>query len=609
MRKSVTFLQIKKTDSRRADAADVLRDGLDTVFEGGADDLLSAWQSRTGSIISGGNDSLHHSSTQLAALVISAKLKPFLKVKAAMDKLAAELKKQQKEEVLFKTTCNKDFDGNEKAVYKKKDQKGDLEATMKSLGAQMDTLSKEIAVNNKQVADTQTAMKKASQNREAENKAFQRVVADQRATQDILKKALAKLTAFYKKKSFAQLDEDQEQAPPVQFTKRKNSGGASPVMGMIEQIIEDSVRLEKESMSGEKKAQAEYEKFIKDSNTVVKALSASTTAKTKARADAKSKNASAKGDLQSTIGQLASLAKVAEVVGEGFGSFQDFECRQLKEKLMNMEYRGTGRVKLSDFYKPALNGSWTFQESAGYLRSLGLLDESDPKEPSVMIANYVTSHANCIASSGFYSVCCKNECEGLLGHLEQSIGTSEAKPAAIADLIANLASSTVTAPLKLSASLRQRLDDIAGTHRGMVPLHGRLFAQWMHHVYPRECPYPHVSGTADSKLADEWMQESGSDARASEEEMKQFVEQSANTATKEEAKYDLPVEDLMPWSSEEELFVVRPLSHLPASSTPPAAMRSMMLFAAAGSLAFGLIQTLKTSSPLGQSSVPLKYTI
>merc|ERR1719197_1442555 len=156
---------------------------------------------------------------------------------------------------------------------------------------------------------------------------------------------------------------------------------------------------------------------------------------------------------------------------------------------------------------------------------------------------------------------------------------------------------------KLTRQLRQRLDEVAAHHGGMVPLHGRLFAQWMHHVYPRECPYPHVSGTADSKLADEWMQESGSDARASEEEMKQFVEQSANTATKEEAKYDLPVEDLMPWSSEEELFVVRPLSHLPASSTPPA-MRSMMLLAAAGSLAFGLIQTLKTSSPLGQSSVP-----
>merc|ERR1719316_87197 len=182
---------------------------------------------------------------------------------------------------------------------------------------------------------------------------------------------------------------------------------------------------------------------------------------------------------------FASLAKAAEVVGEQFGSFQDFECRELKDKLMNMEYRGTGRVKLSDFYKPDLDGSWTFQESVGYLRSVGTLDETDASQPSVMIANYVTSHANCIASSGFYSVCCKNECEGLLGHLEQNIGNFEAKPEVIANLVNNLASSTVTVPQKLSSSLLQRLDEIASSHGGNVPLHGRLFQQWMHHVYPR----------------------------------------------------------------------------------------------------------------------------
>merc|ERR1719440_1437613 len=172
--------------------------------------------------------------------------------------------------------------------------------------------------------------------------------------------------------------------------------------------------------------------------------------------------------------EFASLARVVEDVGENFGSFQDFECQDLKKKLMDMEYRGTGRVKLSDFYKPALDGAWTFQESVGYLRALGLLDESDVDQPSVMIANYVTSDANCIASSGFYSVCCKNECEGLLGHLEESIGAHEAKPSKIIALVANLSSSTVDTPL-WSSTLLQRLDEIAEGNGGMVPLHGRLF--------------------------------------------------------------------------------------------------------------------------------------
>merc|ERR1719272_2230950 len=73
---------------------------------------------------------------------------------------------------------------------------------------------------------------------------------------------------------------------------------------------------------------------------------------------------------------FASLARVVEAVGEEYGTFQDLECRQMKDALVKMEYRGTGRVRLSDFYRPALNGAWTFQESESYLRSLGALDET-----------------------------------------------------------------------------------------------------------------------------------------------------------------------------------------------------------------------------------------
>merc|ERR1719148_118045 len=224
---------------------------------------------------------------------------------------------------------------------------------------------------------------------------------------------------------------------------------------------------------------------------------------------------------------FASLARVVEAVGEEYGSFQDSECRQMKDALVKMEYRGTGRVRLSDFYRPALNGVWTFSESANYLRSLGALDDANPTQPSVLMVNYINSPTNCIASSGFYSVCCKNECDSLLGHLEENIGAPEAKPATIAGLIAKLPSQSTTAPLQLSAKLLQRLDDIAKSHSGTVPLHGRLFAQWMHHVYPRECPYPHLSGTTVSKLPEEWLDAIGDDSTATEEEMKAHVDGAA----------------------------------------------------------------------------------
>lgn len=310
---------------------------------------------------------------------------------------------------------------------------------------------------------------------------------------------------------------------------------------------------------------------------------------------------------------FANLARVAETVGEEFGSFQDFECRELKDKLMNLEYRSTGRVKLSDFYKPALenSGAWTFQESASYLRQLGSLDETDPTQPSVIIANYLISQTNCIAASGFYSVCCKNECESLLAHLEENIGAPDATPASIVSLVENLPSSTVSRPHSLSASLLQHLDDIAASHEGKVPLHGRLFAQWMHHVYPRECPFPHISGTTGAKTPDEWLDESGDDATASEEEMMQYASAASNSTSSDVDGSAMAVEELTPWSFDEELLVEHSPPQLEdpwASARSQPAMRSLMLFAAASALATGLIQSMKAPLRLG-GVVPEKYVI
>jgi len=309
---------------------------------------------------------------------------------------------------------------------------------------------------------------------------------------------------------------------------------------------------------------------------------------------------------------FASLAKIVETAGEEYGTFQDFECRQMKDTLLKIEYRGTGRVLLSDFYRPALqsDGAWTFQESAGYLRSLGALDESDPLQPSVMMVNYINSPTNCIASSGFYSVCCKNECEGLLGHLEQNIGMPESDPATIAALVANLPSHTQTAPWTLSEGLLQRLANIAMAHGGTVPFHGRLFAQWMHHVYPRECPYPHLSGTINAQLPEHWTEASGYDGTATQEEMKQHVERAASI-TDAPAKDALAVEDLMPWSSEEELIVVRPdVEVTQPRSTMSNALRGMALLAASGSFAYAMIQTLQTTKlSLGAALGNEKYLV
>jgi hypothetical protein len=301
---------------------------------------------------------------------------------------------------------------------------------------------------------------------------------------------------------------------------------------------------------------------------------------------------------------FATLVKVAETVGERFGRFQDAECKGLKDALVKVEEHGTGRVRLSDFYKPALDGQWQFQESIGYLRQLSTLDESNPSEPRVMVANYLISQANCIASSDYYSVCCIDECEDLLGHLEQSIAAPEAPPETIANLIATLPSSSVSAPRALGKILRERLNDIAEMHGGLVQLHGRLFAQWMHHAYPRECPFPHMSGTTVQEGAADWTDGSGGDSVATEEELQQWTVNSTSVETVED------VHSMMMWSLEEELIVERPQQPEvfgDGISFATASLRNVICLAAMVSIVYG---TLKMGlKPARGSDVPEKFLV
>merc|ERR1712183_807852 len=128
---------------------------------------------------------------------------------------------------------------------------------------------------------------------------------------------------------------------------------------------------------------------------------------------------------------------------------------------------------------------------------------------SVVIPNYMQSQSSCLAGSSFYSVCCFDECESLLGHVEEIIKGPSAHPAQLVEVVSGLHSDTVHAPRNLSGVLLSRLGQIAELHGGQVPLHGRLFAQWMHHAYPRECSFPHLSNTVSPLTQEEWVDQMG----------------------------------------------------------------------------------------------------
>merc|ERR1719261_598661 len=232
-------------------------------------------------------------------------------------------------------------------TYTANEEKEDLEALIEKLGKLIKKLTEEIGDHNNQIAETETAILKASQVREGENAEFQTVVADQRATQDILNKALGKLKEFYKSAKGGALLQRASQEPPVKFNSYKKNAGASPVIGMIEQIIEDSKALESEAVAGETSAQASYEKFVKDSNDVIKQLSDSVASKTKAKSTAAQDSEQAKSDLDSKNGELESLALVAQDLhGECDWVMRNFAARQ-KARLDEIEAIGQAKAILS----------------------------------------------------------------------------------------------------------------------------------------------------------------------------------------------------------------------------------------------------------------------
>jgi len=260
------------------------------------------------------------------------------------------------------------------------------------------------------------------------------------------------------------------------------------------------------------------------------------------------------------------VASLVEEVGDRYGRWQDRDCRSLKDSLVELEDRGAGgagRVRLADFYNACLNkGKWQFRESVEYLRRLGALDESNSDNLRVIIPNYINGPSNCLASSSYYSVCCLNECDELLGHIEAKVAAPDAHPERILALVSALPSSTIPGNRTLSTWLTHRLHEVAKHHGGLVPLHGRLFGQWLHYAYPRECTFPHALGTTKPQTTEQFVKETRRNFDANKTEMQTYASLPAPRQRRADETGDLEellsIESSM-WAMDEELIVARPI--------------------------------------------------
>jgi len=218
-------------------------------------------------------------------------------------------------------------------------------------------------------------------------------------------------------------------------------------------------------------------------------------------------------------------SQIVRSMARAYGQWQNAECRQMAAELRDLDLMGSGRVPLDKFYSQPKSANYVFSESTEYLQQIGALDEVGDAKPQVRIANYLTGPSNCIASSTFFSVCCLSECEGLMRELEQKIRAPTASAEQLLELVGNMSSSSVDAPRDLPEMLVDKLWAIADRHSGKVPLHARLFAQWMHFVFPSECPYPHAVEDAAVLRPSHWSGQRR--ASATDEERERFISEFA----------------------------------------------------------------------------------
>eukprot|EP00397_Hematodinium_sp_SG-2012_P021765 GEMP01022507.1.p1 GENE.GEMP01022507.1~~GEMP01022507.1.p1 ORF type:complete len:693 (+),score=231.64 GEMP01022507.1:111-2189(+) len=321
-RRTVSFLQ---NGNRRARAAAVLIKALPV------DDLEGMWSSR--------------SKPSLATLATTVKLQDFTRVFQAMDEMTVELKNQQADEVKHRDYCNDEFRNNERQNTKNTHLNQDQTDTIDELANKINNLKELVKQSTDEINSLRTEIKRSGENREHENEVFQETINDQRATQAVLAKALNRLKEFYSKKAFVQVQQHQE--PPKKFAAYKNNSGASPVLSMIEKIVEESKAVEKEAIDDEQQAQTDYQTFVKDSNNSITNLQISITNKNRVIADSKEDRQGFLQDRAATRAELENLVAYKQDLHQSCDFvIKNFDVRQ-QARLEEIEAIGAAKAILS----------------------------------------------------------------------------------------------------------------------------------------------------------------------------------------------------------------------------------------------------------------------
>jgi chromosome segregation ATPase len=315
--------QARDTFSRTFNAAAFLQKGisLQSLRRQQAAAVLTSTAARTHSPV-------------LSALASQVRLDAFTRVKQAIDQMVAELLQEASDEVKHRDFCIKESAKNERDTAKEVHTKAAAQDDVDRLKLLIEGHAAAIARLQSEITDLQTALQRATEDRDAENKDFSRIVLDQRETQRMLQQATDVLKRIYRPDATPSLVQSGDQrgnrqTPPPGFTKyEKQVGGGDGVLALLQQILADAKEMEAQAMHDEQEAVRALESFKNETDASVSAKQDSIINRQAEKGQAEEELVEAESDLENAQVQLGFLSKGLADLKKSCDFFLDnFEVR------------------------------------------------------------------------------------------------------------------------------------------------------------------------------------------------------------------------------------------------------------------------------------------
>jgi len=223
-------------------------------------------------------------SKYLSLVAARAQEDPFAKIKKMIKDLITKLMEEANAEADHHAYCTTELATNKQTREIKSSEVDELTANLEEEEALFEKLSTEIATLSDSIAETKGQQAEATKLRQEEKKTNTATIADAKAAQAAVSKAIKVLKDFYSKAADLSLvqgrlgmaEEMKQAALP---TYKGNQDSSTGIFGMLEVVLSDFARLETETSSSEASQSSSYDKMMDETNEDIAVMETESTHK------------------------------------------------------------------------------------------------------------------------------------------------------------------------------------------------------------------------------------------------------------------------------------------------------------------------------------------